>query len=86
GDKLDTLDKTADGVTAALGTVKGIVDLQFKRQSGTPTIAIHLIPPALAATGLKVTDVLDTIEAAYAGTLVGQTFQGTRTVDVVALL
>jgi len=86
GDDLDALDKSADKVTAALGKVKGIVDLQFKRQSGTPTIAIHLVPQALAATGLKVTDVLDTIEAAYAGTTVGQTFQGTRTVDVVALL
>jgi CzcA family heavy metal efflux pump len=86
GDELDSLDKSADQVTAALGKVQGIVDLQFKRQSGTPTIAIHLIPQALAATGLKVTDVLDTIEAAYAGSTVGQTFQGTRTVDVVALL
>lgn len=86
GDELDSLDKSADQVTAALGKVPGIVDLQFKRQSGTPTIAIHLIPQALAATGLKVTDVLDTIEAAYAGSTVGQTFQGTRTVDVVALL
>ena len=86
GDDLDALDKTADKVTAALGKVKGIVDLQFKRQSGTPTIAIHLLPQALAAMGLKVQDVLDTIEAAYAGTTVGQAFQGTRTVDVVALL
>jgi CzcA family heavy metal efflux pump len=86
GDNLDTLDKTADKVTAALGKVKGIVDLQFKRQSGTPTIAIHLVPQALAATGLRVTDVLDTIEAAYAGATVGQTFSGTRTVDVVVLL
>lgn len=86
GDDLEALDKSADKVTAALGKVKGIVDLQFKRQSGTPTIAIHLIPQALAATGLKVSDVLDTIEAAYAGSTVGQTFQGTRTVDVVTLL
>jgi CzcA family heavy metal efflux pump len=86
GDDLDVLDRSADKVTAALGKVKGIVDLQFKRQSGTPTIAIHLVPQALAATGVQVADVLDTIEAAYAGTTVGQTFQGTRTVDVVALL
>jgi CzcA family heavy metal efflux pump len=86
GDDLDALDESANKVTTALGKVKGIVDLQFKRQSGTPTIAIHLIPQALAATGLKVTDVLDTIEAAYAGSTVGQTFRGTRTVDVVALL
>src|SRR5262249_13552899 len=34
GDDLDRLDKTADQVTATLGKVKGIVDLQFKRQSG----------------------------------------------------
>ncbi len=86
GDDLDALDRTANQVTAQLGKVKGIVDLQFKRQSGTPTIAIHLMPGALAASGLKVADVLDTIEAAYAGAVVGQTFQGTRTVDVVALL
>src|SRR5262249_61031772 len=42
GDDLDSLDKSADRVTAALGKIKGVVDLQFKRQSGTPTIAIHL--------------------------------------------
>jgi CzcA family heavy metal efflux pump len=86
GDDLDSLDQSADKVVAALEKVKGVVDLQFKRQGGTPTIAIHLIPQALAATGLRVTDVLDTIEAAYEGSVVGQTFQGTRTVDVVALL
>jgi CzcA family heavy metal efflux pump len=86
GDDLDVLDKSAGKVVAALANVKGIVELQFKRQSGTPAISIHLIPQALAVTGLKVTDVLDTIETAYAGAKVGQTFQGTRTVDVVVLL
>jgi CzcA family heavy metal efflux pump len=86
GDDLDALDTTADKVVAALGKIKGIVDLEFKRQSGTPTIAIYLIPDALAATGLKVQDVLDTIETAYAGAKVGQTFNGTRTVDVTVLL
>jgi len=41
GDDLDLLDKSADRVVAALGKIKGIVDLQFKRQSGTPAISIH---------------------------------------------
>jgi CzcA family heavy metal efflux pump len=86
GVDLDVLERTADKVVAALGKVKGIVDLQFKRQSGTPAISIHLLPQSMAATGLKVQDVLDTIETAYAGAKVGQTFQGTRTVDVVVLL
>jgi len=86
GDNLDVLDQTAGRIDAALRRVQGIVDLQFKKQSGTPSISIHLRPAALAATGLQVQQVLDTIETAYAGTKVGQTFQGTRTVDVVVLL
>jgi Cu/Ag efflux pump CusA len=86
GDDLDLLDKSADRVVAALGKIKGIVDLQFKRQGGTPAISIHLIPQALAATGLKAQDVLETVETAYAGAKVGESFQGTRTVDVVVLL
>ncbi len=86
GDDLDALDATADKIVAALGKVPGIVDLQFKRQSGTPTIAIQLMPQALAASGLKVQDVLDTVESSFAGKIVGQTYQGTRTVDVVVLL
>jgi CzcA family heavy metal efflux pump len=86
GDDLDALDATADKIVAALGKVTGVVDLQFKRQGGTPTIAIEVLPQALSATGLKVQDVLDTIESAYAGKIVGQTFKGTRTVGVVVLL
>jgi CzcA family heavy metal efflux pump len=86
GDDLDVLDATGARVAAALHRVKGIVDLQFKAESGTPSIAFQLDPQALAATGLKVQDVLDTVETAYAGARVGQTFRGTRTVDVNVLL
>ncbi len=86
GDDLDALDATGDKIAAALGKIPGIVDLQFKRQNGTPTMAIGLIPDALAATGLKVQEVLDAVESAYAGKVVGQAYQGTRTVNVVVLL
>ena len=41
---------------------------------------------ALAAHGLTAQQVLDTVESAYSGTKVGQTFRGTRTVDAVVLL
>ncbi len=86
GDDLDALDTTGDEIVKVLGKIPGIVDLQFKRQSGTPAIAIQLLPEALAAFGLKAQDVLDTIETSYTGSLVGQTFSGTRTVNVVVLL
>jgi CzcA family heavy metal efflux pump len=86
GNDLDALDSTGDKVAAIVGKIPGVKDLQFKRQSGTPVIALQLIPAALAATGLKVQEVLDTVETAYAGAKVGQTFHGTRTVDVDVLL
>jgi len=86
GDDLDNIDSAANKIVAALGKVPGIVDLQFKRQSGTPTLSISLIPDALAALGVKAQDVLDTIESAYEGQIVGQTYQSTRTIDVVTLL
>jgi len=86
GDDLDALDSTGGQIMGVLGKVPGIVDLQFKRQSGTPAIGIELQPQAMAAAALKAQDVLDTLNTAYAGALVGQTFQATRTVDVVLLL
>ena len=86
GDDLDALDASADRIVASLGKVSGVVDLQFKRQSGTPTIAIELDRDALAGAGVKAQDVLDTVESSYAGKVVGQTFRGIRTVDVVLLL
>ena len=86
GDDLDSLDGIGDKIMSALAGESGLVDLQFKRQSGTPTLAIELQPQALAATGLRTQDVLESIESAYTGATVGQTFLGTRTVDTVLLL
>ncbi len=86
GDQLDTLDATGRRIAAALGGVPGIADLQFKPQRGTPTLSIQLRPAALVASGLKVEDVLDAVQTNYAGTLVGQTYVGTRVVNVNILL
>ncbi len=86
GDDLDALDATGGRIVAVLGKIPGVVDLQFKRQSGTPVITIQLRPDALLAGGLRAQDVLDTIQTAYTGSRVGQTFSGTRTVDAVLLL
>ncbi|MBV8341616.1 MAG: efflux RND transporter permease subunit [Gammaproteobacteria bacterium] len=86
GDDLDALDTAGMRLVAELARIKGIVDLQFKRESGTPVIGLQLIPEAMAALGLRAQDVLDTVEAAYAGARVGQTFAGTRTVNVTVLL
>ena len=86
GDDLDVLDATAAKLTEVLSHQPDIVDLQFKRQSGTPVLGVNLDPAELAAAGLKGQDVLDTVAADYAGTTVGQAYAGTETVDVVIQL
>lgn len=86
GDNLGQLDAAAHQIVGALGGMPGIADLQFKAQSGTPTLALQFEPRALAASGLKMGDVLDAVDTGYAGTNVGQTYVGTNTVDVVLIL
>lgn len=86
GDKLDALDSAARQIVSALTGTPGIVDLQFKPQSATPTLALQLDPDALAAAGLKTGDVLDALESDYSGETLGQTFAGVRSVNVVMLL
>src|SRR5580693_951364 len=86
GEDLDTLDGIGNQIVAALKAEPGLVDLQFKRQSGTPSIAIQLEPQALAAMGLRTQDALESIQSAFAGETLGQAFNGTRTVDTVLLM
>ncbi|HWU54565.1 MAG TPA: efflux RND transporter permease subunit, partial [Rhizomicrobium sp.] len=86
GDQLDTLDATGQRIQGALRGTPGIADLQFKPESGTPTFALQIQPEALVANGLKMQDVLDAVQTEYAGATVGQTYAGTRIVDVDLLL
>ena len=86
GADLGQLDSSAHQIVAALQGAPNIADLQFKAQSGTPTLALQLKPEALAASGVKIGDVLDAVDAGYAGTVVGQTYQDTQTIDAVLIL
>jgi len=86
GDQLDTLDATGKRIAGALRGTPGIADLQFKPESGTPTFALQIQPEALVANGLKMQDVLEAVQTEYAGATVGQTYAGTRIVDVDLLL
>jgi len=86
GDDLRSLDTAGDEIVAALTGEAGVADLQFKKQDNTPVVSIEPQDDGLAAAGLKMQDVLDTVESAYAGAVVGQTFSGVRTVAVVLRL
>ena len=86
GDDLDTLDKVAANVGGAIGKVDGVVDLRVQHASNTPAISVSLDAAALAAYGLKSQDALDVLQSAFAGDIVGQTYDGVRRIDVVMIL
>jgi CzcA family heavy metal efflux pump len=86
GNDLQALDDAGNRIVASLTGEPGVTDLQFKREDNTPVLSIEPQTDRLAAAGLKAQDVLDTIESAYSGAEVGETFSGVRTVPVVVRL
>lgn len=86
GSELQAIEKTADDIASAIEPVAGLTDLQKSRSEGSPTVAIKLDTGRLTSYALSQQDATDAIHAAFAGTLVGQTYAGSRTVDVVVIL
>ena len=86
GNDLEVLDDTAAAIVAALGKEPGLTDLQFKREDNTP--ALNIVPEIerLTAMGLRTQDVLEAVESAYSGAVVGETYSGARSIPVVLRL
>ncbi|WP_346840084.1 efflux RND transporter permease subunit [Microbulbifer sp. SAOS-129_SWC] len=86
GDNLDTLDREAQRVAAVLGRVPGAAEVQIPAPPGMPEIGIRLRPEALAQWGFDAVDVLEAIETAGKGQVVGQVYDGNRVFDVSVIL
>ncbi|MBX9682574.1 MAG: efflux RND transporter permease subunit [Hyphomicrobium sp.] len=86
GTDLETLESAAEDVQAAIAPVKGVDDLRVPRAVKVPTIALKLDHAALANYGLTAQDALETVQTAFAGTTIGQSYSGAQTVDVVVIL
>jgi CzcA family heavy metal efflux pump len=86
GEDLDVLDRTAREVARELARVDGAVDVQVESRSGAPELVVRLRPERLTQFGLHAVDVLEAVQTAYQGTVVAQTFEGNRVVDVVVIL
>ena len=72
GFDLDTLDLLARRVSAALGDVAGITDVELSREAGIPQQEIHVDRAKISDLGLSVRDVTEVIETAVAGSKAGE--------------
>lgn len=86
GPDLDQLDRDAQGVAAVLRGVPGARDVQVQAPPGIPQLAIRLRSDRLSQLGLSPLDVLETVQAAYEGAIVGQVYQGNRIINVTVVL
>ena len=82
GPDLDADDATAVRLAALLRTVPGSGEVRAPPADRAPTVRVDLDFPRLALFGLSAADVLDTLQAAFAGETVAQIYEGPRIVDL----
>jgi heavy metal efflux system protein len=76
GNDLETLEKTADSIAAALAKVPGITDLAVLRSLGQPTIRIDVDRVRAARYGLAPGDVNTVVQTAIGGQSAGDLYEG----------
>jgi CzcA family heavy metal efflux pump len=86
GSSLDSLDRDALAIAAALASVPGARDVQIQAPPGTPQLSVRLHHERVAALGLQPLTVLEAVQAAYEGARVAQIYRGSQVVDLVVLL
>lgn len=86
GPELDRLDRDALAVARSLSGVKGATGVEVQAPPGQPQLSVRLRYDRLAAEGLAPADVLDVLQAAYAGLPVGQVYREGRTIPVAVTL
>ncbi len=82
GSDLDALDATADRIVQILRTVPGGASARITAAAKAPVVRVDINFNRLAIFGLSVADVLDTIQAAFAGERVAQIYDRNRTIDL----
>jgi CzcA family heavy metal efflux pump len=86
GNDLDTLDRLAQGVAAVMRDTPGATDVQLRSPPGTPLALIRLRQAQLTRAGLRPVAVMEAIQVAYEGRVVGRGYAGNRLFEVAVVL
>ncbi|HEY2751164.1 efflux RND transporter permease subunit [Phenylobacterium sp.] len=82
GQDLNALDATAERIAALMKALPGAKGVTIENQERAPTVRVDIQFQRLALYGLSAGDVLDTIQAAFAGQRVAQIYVDGRVVDL----
>ena len=86
GENLDTLSRYAERLGTMTNSVDGARDIYVEAITGLPQIVVDYNRAALRQFGLTITDVNNTVQAAFAGAVSGQVFENERRFDLVVRL
>lgn len=86
GEDMDTLASIAPRIASIIQTVKGVSAPQVERTEGLPQITINYDRARIAAYGLNIEDVNNTVSAAFAGKKAGVVYENERKFDLVVRL
>ncbi len=86
GEDLDTLSAYAEKLGRVIHKVEGAKDVYVETMTGLPQIVVNYNRDALKQFGLNITDVNNTLQAAFAGAVSGQVFENERRFDMVVRL
>ncbi|PVX85583.1 efflux RND transporter permease subunit [Paraburkholderia unamae] len=86
GSNLDVIDRTAQQIAQLIGTIHGVASVRVDSPPGIPELDVKLNPDALSRWSFRPVEVLDAIQAAYAGVTVTQIYEGGRAYDVAVVL
>lgn len=78
GDDLDVLARKGREMARVLAAVLGAADVRLEQTTGLPMVRVAVDRDRCARYGISVGDVLDTVEAARAGKVVGTVFEGQK--------
>ncbi len=86
GNELGFLDRKAQALAEIMRSIDGATDVQMRSSHGTPVLQVRLKHDRLNSLGLRPVEVMDAIQIAYEGKVVGKSYQGNRLYDVSVII
>ncbi|MEZ4800684.1 MAG: efflux RND transporter permease subunit [Flavobacteriales bacterium] len=86
GENLDTLSDYASQLGSIINTIDGAKDLYVETVSGMPQIVVNYKREELARYGIAIDQVNAMVEAAFAGKVTGQVYEGEKRFDLAVKL
>lgn len=86
GNELGFLDRKAQSVAEIMRTIDGATDVQMRSPHGTPVLQVRFKHDRMNSLGLRPVDVMDAVQIAYEGKIVGRSYQGNRIYDLTVIM